>query len=68
MKWRGSDVTIPDDDEVSSEGIDIERIRAYEAKAVPVPTRLATPGHQYEVRAYVEQEPQVRVGDEWLTL
>jgi hypothetical protein len=50
-------VTIRDEEFISSEGIDFERISAYGGmERVPEPTRLETPEGRYEVRSYWTQE------------
>lgn len=66
-------VTIPDEEFISSEGIDVARIQAYGGmESVPEPVYLRTPGYAFEVRSFWTPPEavvdRVKVGDEWQTL
>ena len=58
-------VTIPDEGDLLSVEIPVERIRAYEVAAVPAPVNLMQ-GQPVPTR-YVA-EVKVKVGDEWIAL
>ena len=52
---RKHDVTIDEDEFISSEGVDPERIAQFTGLvSIPAPTRLETPTRSYEVRSFWE--------------